>query len=141
MPQPSPIGDIALRGLGQDLRRAGSFEAAWERLRETAWTLGFTELHLVPTASFAATRPERHDFAPRAATAGRVAGPTASWSIPVEADGAVMGEVVARRPLEALDFDPMRFLSLVREVAGRGNWVGMRSNPDGVKEESPWRTR
>jgi UDP-GlcNAc:undecaprenyl-phosphate/decaprenyl-phosphate GlcNAc-1-phosphate transferase len=141
MPQPSPIGDIALRGLGQDLRRAGSFEAAWERLRETAWTLGFTELHLVPTASFAATRPERHDFAARAATAGRVAGPNASWSIPVEADGAVMGEVVARRPLEPLDFDPMRFLSLVRDVAARGNWVSVRSNPDGVKEESPWRAR
>jgi hypothetical protein len=43
----------------------------------------------------------------------------ATWSIEVEVGGKVVAEVVARRPLDRMDFDPRRFVAIVRGLVQR----------------------
>ena len=43
----------------------------------------------------------------------------ATWSIEVEVGGKVVAEVVARRPLDRMDFDPRRFAAIVRGLVQR----------------------
>ncbi len=118
-------GDAALRGLDQELARTEAFEEAWDRVCDTAWALGFTELRLTPRAGFAELCPERHRFRPRpdlrpAALHGELEpAAEATWRIEVVALDAVVAEVVARRPLQPFDFDPRRFAAVVQRQVAR----------------------
>jgi hypothetical protein len=101
----------------------GSIEAGWERLCETAWELGLTELRLTPTPPYRDECPTLHSFAPP--VQGPPAFPdgghlsVAAWSIDVEVGGEAVAEVVGRRPLTRMDFDPERFAGLVRGLVRR----------------------
>jgi UDP-GlcNAc:undecaprenyl-phosphate GlcNAc-1-phosphate transferase len=114
-------GDAALRGLEQELAHTPRFDDAWDRVCETAWRLGFTELHLTPRPDFVDLCPERHSFMPRpdlrpAARHGELEPVTdATWSIEVMTLGAIVAEVVARRPLQPFDFDPRRFAAVLQK--------------------------
>jgi UDP-GlcNAc:undecaprenyl-phosphate/decaprenyl-phosphate GlcNAc-1-phosphate transferase len=116
-------GEAALRGAEHDIARMSSIDAGWERLYATAWELGLTELHLTPRPGWVEACPERHSVCP--AVTGPAAlpdpGPTAVavWSIDVEVGEEVVAEVVARRPLIRVDFDPGRFATIVRGLARR----------------------
>jgi len=113
-------GDAALRGLENDLERLDEFELAWARLCETAWSLELTELHLEARPGWETRLPERHSFAPRpwALRAPGVRGES-TWRFDVEADGVAVAEVVARRPLRRLEFDPERLADLVGGLVRR----------------------
>lgn len=115
-------GDAALRGLENDLGGQADVDRGWQRLCETAWALGFTELHLTPKPDHAPSLPQRHAFAPP------VEGPEsleealvaeATWSIELVAGGDVVAELVTRRPLDRVDFDPMRFAAVVEGLVAR----------------------
>jgi UDP-GlcNAc:undecaprenyl-phosphate GlcNAc-1-phosphate transferase len=116
-------GDAALRGAEHDVARLASLHDAWDRLCETAWELGLTELHLTPVHGWEREIPELHRFGPAAAGPGAFAEAppvaVATWSIDVEADGEVVAEVIARRPLARMDFDPERLVRLVRGLVLR----------------------
>jgi UDP-GlcNAc:undecaprenyl-phosphate GlcNAc-1-phosphate transferase len=116
-------GDAALRGAEHDTARLDSLHEAWDRLCQTAWDLGLTELHLTPVHGWEEAIPELHRFAPPvtgpAAFIGRPPVTVATWSIDVEADGEVVAEVIARRPLVRMDFDPARFVELARGLVLR----------------------
>lgn len=125
-------GDAVLRGLEQEIARTPEFAPAWEQVCVTAWSLGFTELRLLPRAAFADACPELHHFQPRpdlrpAAAHGELEPlAEASWKIEVMALGGIVAEVIARRPLQTFDFDPRRFATIVqtlvaREVTGRAD--------------------
>jgi UDP-GlcNAc:undecaprenyl-phosphate GlcNAc-1-phosphate transferase len=118
-------GEAALRGLEHDLERIQYFPEAWQRLCETAWTLGFTELHLAPRPDHEGHCPELHatdpepDVDPAARRGELVPVTEAAWSIEVVARRTVVAEVVARRPLQVFDFDPRRFASIVQQLVAR----------------------
>jgi len=115
-----PAGDAALRGLDEDLSRMDDPERGWRRLCETAWTLGFLELHIVPQPDVAETCPERHAFAPAHHHAERMPlAEEATWSFFAEVGGHVVAEVVARRPLDRVDFEPGRFVAAVEGLVSR----------------------
>ena len=108
-------GDAALRGAEHDIARTSSIHEGWERLCETAWELGLTELHLRPRADAC---PELRSFNPPIyEDSGPVA--VAVWSIEVEVGGEVVAEAVARRPLTRVDFDPGRFAAILRGLVRR----------------------
>ena len=116
-----PAGDAALRGLDEDLTRMNDPERGWRRLCETAWTLGFLELHVVPRPETMEGCPERHAFAPAYAHGTRMPrAEEATWSFFVEVGGRVAAEVVARRPLDRVDFEPGRFVAAVEGLVSRG---------------------
>jgi UDP-GlcNAc:undecaprenyl-phosphate GlcNAc-1-phosphate transferase len=116
-------GDAALRGLEHDLGAVASVDDGWARLCQTAWSLGFSELHLTPKPEHVLSVPERHAFAPP------VGGPEAfdepppaadaTWSIEMWAGGEAVAEVVTRRPLDRVDFDPARFAAVVEGLVAR----------------------
>jgi hypothetical protein len=85
---------------------------------ETAWELGITELHLTPAHGWEEACPEIHSFAPRMTRPAAHEDPppvaVATWSIDVAVGGHVVAEVVARRPLVRMDFEPTRLVALVR---------------------------
>jgi hypothetical protein len=111
-------GDAALRGAEHDLTRLDSIEAGWGRLCQTAWELGLTELHLTPKEGWADACPEQRSFCPPIfEDRGPVA--VATWTIEVEVGGKVVAEVTARRPLDRMDFDPLRFAEIVRGLVRR----------------------
>ena len=116
-------GDAALRGLENDLARIDSLPRGWERLCQTAWELGLTELHLTPTDAWRDACPEYHRFNPDGASPAELADPSplsvATWSIEVDFKGDVVAEVRARRPLIRVDFDPRRFTTIVRGIVRR----------------------
>jgi hypothetical protein len=115
--------DATLVGAEHDIARAGSIEAGWERLCETAWELGMTELRLAPVPAYKADCPEFHSFAPvpeGPPAPSRHPGPfEATWSIAVDWRGEVVAEVTARRPLGRLEFDPARFAAVVQHLVRR----------------------
>jgi hypothetical protein len=116
-----PAGDAALRGLEEDLAGTSRVEEGWRRLCETAWALGFLELHVVPTADAAGACAEWHAFAPPHVHQERLPlAEEATWSFFVEIGGQVVAEVVARRPLDRIDFEPGRFLAAVEGLLSRG---------------------
>jgi hypothetical protein len=111
-------GDAALRGAEHDIARATSIQEGWERLCQTAWELGLTELHLKPKGTRADACPELRSFNPPVyEDSGPVA--VAVWSIEVEVHGEVVAEAVARRPLTRVDFDPGRFAAILRGLVRR----------------------
>ena len=117
-----PSGDAALRGAQHDLARLGSIEEGWERLCQTAWELGLTELHLMPKAEWADVCPTLHSASPPTALSALPdPRPTAvsTWAIEVEVGDEVVADVVVRRPLEHMDFDPVRFTDIVRGLVRR----------------------
>jgi hypothetical protein len=114
-----PSGDAAIRGLEQDLARESSFEASWWRVCETAWTLGFVELRMVPARDVADIVLDRHDFAPRPwpmadAEAGQPAAQS-TWAFNLTGGGHTIATLTARRRLARVDFEP---LQLVRAIQG-----------------------
>jgi hypothetical protein len=116
-------GDAALRGLEHDLSRIDSLYHGWNRVCETAWELGITEMHLTPVHGWEEACPEFHRFAPPVTGPAAFLDPpavaVATWSIDVEVNGEVVAEVVARRPLVRVDFDPERLVVLVRGLVLR----------------------
>ena len=111
-------GDAALRGAEHDIARLDSIGAGWERLCQTAWELGLTELHLTPKPEWADACPQLRSFCPPVyEDSGPVA--VATWTIEVEVGGEVVAEVTARRPLDRMDFDPRRFAAIVRGLVQR----------------------
>lgn len=116
-------GDEALRGLEHDLSVVADVDQAWPRLCRTAWSLGFTELHLTPKPTHVSSLPERHSFAPPVAEPETVdaAPPSASatWSVELLSGGDVVAEMVARRPLDDVEFDPLRFAAVVEGLVAR----------------------
>lgn len=117
-------GDAALRGAEHDIARMGSLETGWARLCETAWALGLTELHLTPRPAHREHCPELHCLAP--VVEGRPSPfqdpdplAMATWSIDVESEGQVVAEVIARRPLVRVDFDPAWFATIVQALVRR----------------------
>jgi hypothetical protein len=111
-------GDAALRGAEDEIARTDSIEGGWERLCQTAWELGLTELHLTPKEKWAGACPELRAFCPPVfEDRGPVA--VATWSIEVEVGGKVVAEVTARRPLDRMGFDPRRFAEIVRGLVRR----------------------
>jgi UDP-GlcNAc:undecaprenyl-phosphate GlcNAc-1-phosphate transferase len=129
---PAPAATAILWELGHDLRRAPSFDVAWDCACQAAWTLGFAELHFLPQPPLAARCPERRAQADRTAAAAHA---QASWSIPVEVEGNVVAELVARRAPEPTDFDVMAFLALVRDAVCRDATVLAR--PAGPRAVPP----
>jgi UDP-GlcNAc:undecaprenyl-phosphate GlcNAc-1-phosphate transferase len=116
-----PAGDAALRGLEEDLAGVSTLDQGWRRLCETAWTLGFKELHVVPQADTVETCPELHAFAPPYVHEERLPRlEEATWSFVAEAGGRVVAEVVVRRPLDKIDFEPGRFIAAVEGLLSRG---------------------
>jgi UDP-GlcNAc:undecaprenyl-phosphate GlcNAc-1-phosphate transferase len=116
-----PAGDAALRGLEEDLAGTRTLDEGWRRLCETAWTLGFKELHVVPQSDAVERCPELHGFAPPYVHGERTPlAEEATWSFFAEIDGRVVAEVVARRPLDRVDFEPGRFMAAVEGLVGRG---------------------
>lgn len=114
-----PSGDAAIRGLEQDLSRETTLEASWWRVCETAWTLGFVELQVVPVPGMADSLPERHDFAPRPWPRlddgnGRPAAQS-TWAFDLSRGGRTIATLTARRRLGRVDFEP---LQLVRAIQG-----------------------
>jgi hypothetical protein len=111
-------GDAALRGAEHDLARLDSIGASWERLCQTAWELGLTELHLTPKEGWADACPELRSFCPPIFE-DRGPAAVATWTIEVEVGGERVADVVARRPLDRMDFDPRRFAAIVRGLVQR----------------------
>ena len=62
-----PTGDAALRGLEAELSRVTTFDEGWARVCDTAWSLGFVELRLLPLPGASDLLEERHGFAAAAA--------------------------------------------------------------------------
>jgi len=115
-------GDAALREAESEIGRMDSTGAAWERLCETAWELGLTELHLTPRGGWSETCPEFHAHVPAThgpARFGDPAPPEARWSIAIVWNGAVVADLTAYRPLLRMDFDPGRLGTIVQDVLGR----------------------
>lgn len=116
-------GDAVLLGAEHDLARTATLEEGWERLCEAAWELGLTELRLTPKPPYEDICPTLHSLAPpvQGPAACPVGGhaPMAAWSIDVEVDGKVVAEVIGRRPLTRMDFDPEPFAGLVRGLVRR----------------------
>jgi hypothetical protein len=105
---PSPSGQVRPSpAIGDVASRAGAFTA-----------LGLTELHLKPKPEWADACPELRSFCP---PIFEDSGPAAvaTWSIEVEVGGKVVAEVVARRPLDRMDFDPRRLAAIVRGLVQR----------------------
>jgi UDP-GlcNAc:undecaprenyl-phosphate GlcNAc-1-phosphate transferase len=126
-------GDAALRGLEHDLSKVTDVDQGWRRLCQTAWSLGFTELHLTPKPDHVLSLPERHSFAPPVTGPEAFEDPPAAdatWSVDLVANGDVVAEVVARRPLDRVDFDPMRFAAVLEGLVARHL---ARSVRDGVR--------
>ncbi len=130
-------GDAALRGLEHDLSRIDSIHQGWNRVCETAWELGITELHLTPVHGWEEALPEFHRFAPPVTGPAAFEDPppvaVATWSIDVELDGEVIAEVVARRPLVRVDFDPARLVAVVRGLVERH----MAAHPRAILRQEP----
>jgi UDP-GlcNAc:undecaprenyl-phosphate GlcNAc-1-phosphate transferase len=126
-----PSADAALKGLEADLARIGSFDEAWERICATAWEIGFHELQLNPRPAFAALCPEvlrvAPELAPGRSGAWRRLEPaaTATWAIEVEHGGAIVADVIVVRRLQTVDFDPVRFATILRTVVS--GHVGRRA--------------
>jgi UDP-GlcNAc:undecaprenyl-phosphate GlcNAc-1-phosphate transferase len=116
-------GDSALRGAEHDIARLDSLGAGWDRLCQTAWELGLTELHLKPNPEWSGVCPERHSFSPpvERPVGFEDPGPVveATWAIEVDVGGARIAEVVARRPLDPMDFNPRRFAEIVQGLVRR----------------------
>jgi UDP-GlcNAc:undecaprenyl-phosphate GlcNAc-1-phosphate transferase len=131
-------GDGALRGLEEDLRKADSLERAWDRICETAWSLGFEELHVEPRRESGKDCPELHAFAPAALPRAQRRGfpDKATWSFFVQVGGEPVARVVARRPLDRADFEPRRFVTAIERMVQQGTrWpVGAQ---DSAAAESP----
>jgi hypothetical protein len=118
-----PSGDAAIRGLEQDLARESSFEASWWRVCETAWTLGFVELRMVPAPDMADIVLDRHDFAPRPwpmadAEAGQPAAQS-TWAFNLTGGGHTIATLTARRRLGRVDFEPLQFVRAVQGIVDR----------------------
>lgn len=118
-----PPGDAILRGLEQDLTRETTLDGGWWRVCETAWTLGFVELRLVPAPEAAHLLAERYGFAPRPWPLldrhdGR---PNAesSWAFGLTVDGRHFATVTARRRLTRVDFEPQQFVAAVQGLVNR----------------------
>jgi UDP-GlcNAc:undecaprenyl-phosphate GlcNAc-1-phosphate transferase len=118
-------GDAALRGLEHEVERTPAFEDTWAHICATAWSLGFTEMHLVPRKEGGGRLRERHDrqhrpdLRPAAAHGELEPVVEATWRIEVMAGGAIVAEVTARRPLQPFDFDPQRFAAIVQKAVAR----------------------
>jgi UDP-GlcNAc:undecaprenyl-phosphate GlcNAc-1-phosphate transferase len=117
-----PPGDGALRGLEEDLRKADSLEGAWDRICETAWSLGFEELHVEPRRQSAQDCPELHAFAAATPPSPQRRGfpDKATWSFFVQIGGEPVARVVARRPLDRADFEPRRFVAAIECLVRQG---------------------
>jgi UDP-GlcNAc:undecaprenyl-phosphate GlcNAc-1-phosphate transferase len=116
-----PAGDAALRGLEEDFAGMRTLDAGWRRLCETAWTLGFKELHVVPQQNAVKACPELHALAPPYEHGAQLPREEAAiWSFFAEIDGQLVAEVVARRPLDRVDFEPGRFVAAVEGLLSLG---------------------
>ena len=116
-----PAGDAALRGLEEDLAGTRTLDAGWRRLCETAWTLGFKELRVLPQPKGVDACPELHAFAPPYEQGAQPPREEAAiWSFFAEIDGQFVAEVVARRPLDRVDFEPGRFVAAVEGLLRLG---------------------
>ncbi len=118
-----PSGDAAIRGLEQDLSREATLDGGWWRVCETAWTLGFVELRLVPVPEVADLLAERHAFAPRPwpMPDQNGGGPNAqsTWAFNLTTDGRTIASLSARRRLSRVDFEPMDFAAAVQGLIER----------------------
>ena len=119
-----PSADSALRGLEHDLSRVTGFEVAWDRLCETAWAIDCTEVHVDPRPGFENLCPEVHRCAEQPDLKRTLPGvraevepsADATWTIEVAALGEIVADVVIRRPLQTVDFDPRQFARIVQRV-------------------------
>ena len=118
-----PPGDAALRGLELDLSRVADLEQGWRRLCETAWTLGFVELRMVPEPLAADRLAERQAFAPRPwpllDRAGGLPDAQSTWAFGLLSGGRPVGTVTARRRFGRVDFEPLRFAAAVQVLVDR----------------------
>jgi hypothetical protein len=118
-----PAGDAAIRGLEQDLSRESSLEGSWWRVCETAWTLGFVELRMVPVPEMAHMLVERHDFAPRPWPLPDQgdARPAAqsTWAFGLHSGGRAVATLTARRRLGRVDFEPLQFVRAIQGIIDR----------------------
>jgi fermentation-respiration switch protein FrsA (DUF1100 family) len=127
-----PSGDAAIRGLEQDLARESTLDASWWRVCETAWTLGFVELRMVPVPEMSDILVERQDFAPRPwpmpdAERGRPAAQSI-WAFTLSRGGRTVATLTARRRLSRVDFEPLQFVRAIQGIVDR--FVGARSGDD-----------
>ncbi len=118
-----PSGDAAIRGLEQDLSRESSLEGSWWRVCETAWTLGFVELRMVPVPEMADMLVERHDFAPRPWPLpdhgdGRPAAQS-TWAFNLSCGGRTAATLTARRRLGRVDFEPLQLVRAIQGIVDR----------------------
>ena len=119
-----PPGDAAIRGLEHDLSRETALDAGWHRVCETAWTLGFVDLHLVPEPGPGDALGERHDFAPRPwllLTQGddEQQVDQSTWTFTLATSGHSVATLTARRRLGRVDFDPALFVAAVQGLVER----------------------
>jgi hypothetical protein len=118
-----PSGDAAIRGLEQDLARESTLEGSWWRVCETAWTLGFVELRMVPVPDAADTLMERQDFAPRPWPLqdpgnGRPAAQS-TWAFTLCRGGCPIATLTARRRLGRVDFEPLQLVRAIQGIVDR----------------------
>ncbi len=138
-----PSGDAAIRGLEQDLSREATLDGGWWRVCETAWTLGFVELRLVPVPEVADLLAERHDFAPRPWPMldqnGGGLNAQSTWAFNLTTDRRTIATLTARRRLSRVDFEPMDFAVALQGLierfvaapqGSRGEPVAAAGHPD-----------
>jgi hypothetical protein len=126
-----PPGGAVIRGLEQDLAREATLDGAWSRFCETAWTLGFSELRLVPAPDLSEALCERHDFAPRPWPMpepgnGRPNGQS-TWAFGLTSDGRIVATVTAHRRLSRVDFEPQDLVAVLQRLVDR--FVGTPAPP------------
>lgn len=118
-----PPGDYALRGLELDLSRVATFEQGWLRLCDTAWTLGFVELRLVPAAGASDLLTEMHASAPRPwpmlDRSDGLAASQSTWAFGLIRAGRPFATVTARRRLGRVDFEPLGFVAAMQGLVDR----------------------
>ncbi len=134
-----PSGDAAIRGLEQDLSRESTLEGSWWRVCETAWTLGFVELQLVPFPEMADSLPARHDFTPRPWPRpdedDRRPAAQSTWAFNLSHGGRTVATLTARRRLGRVDFEPLRLVRAIQGIVDR--YVGVRSADGPVAAGEP----
>ncbi len=128
-----PSGDAAIRGLEQDLSREATLDGSWWRICETAWALGFVELHLVPTAEGVDLLAGRQDFAPRpwpnVDDGEERPSAQSTWAFHLTAGGRTVATLTARRRLGRVDFEPLQLVATVQGVIDRFVAVGSADRP------------
>jgi hypothetical protein len=106
-----PSGNDLLFGLDHDLGRVPTLEQGWQRLCETAWALGFVELHLGADPALG--------LPPLAAVVPGPGVATSSMALELTIGGRRAAVLTAIKGGNGLEFDPVRLVAAVEALIAR----------------------